>query len=99
MYAYGTVGKSGSCKSTIPQSRRKRRAHEEQKPQKILGIDSDDRDAVGCPVMTWDPFRVFLDENFDLDASLETKMDSYDYSYTVDNTSLKVMLPVAEAQK
>ena len=50
-------------------------------------------------LMTWDPFRAFLDENFDLDASLETKLDSYDYSYTVDNTSLKVMLPVAEAQK
>lgn len=50
-------------------------------------------------LMTWDPFRVFLDENFDLDASLDTKLDSYDYSYTVDNTSLKVMLPVAEAQK
>ena len=45
-------------------------------------------------LMTWDPFRVFLDENFDLDASQETKLASYDYAYTVDNASLKVLLPV-----
>ena len=48
-------------------------------------------------LMTWDPFRVFLDESFDLDASLETKLSSYDYTYTIDNASLKVMIPVAEA--
>ncbi len=50
-------------------------------------------------LMTWDPFRVFLDESFDLDASQENKLESYDYSYTIDNTSLKVLLPTAEAKE
>jgi len=50
-------------------------------------------------LMTWDPFRVFLDQSFDLDASLETKLDSYDYGYTIDNASLKVLIPTAEAKK
>ena len=49
-------------------------------------------------LMTWDPFRVFLDESFDLDASLETRLSTYNYSVTIDNTSLKVLIPVAEAQ-
>ena len=49
-------------------------------------------------LMTWDPFRVFLDESFDLDASLETRLSTYNYSVTIDNQSLKVLIPVAEAQ-
>ena len=48
-------------------------------------------------LMTWDPFRVFLDERFDLDASLDSMLATYDYTYTVDNASLQVLLPVAEA--
>ena len=49
-------------------------------------------------LMTWDPFWVFLDESFDLDASLETRLSTYNYSVTIDNQSLKVLIPVAEAQ-
>ncbi len=44
-------------------------------------------------------FLVFLDQSFDLDASLEIKLGSYDYGYTIDNASLKVLIPTAEAKK
>ena len=45
-------------------------------------------------LMTWDPFRVFLDESFQLDGSQETELIDYNYSFTVDNTALKVLLPI-----
>ena len=48
---------------------------------------------------TWDPYRVFLDENFKLDPGMTSELASYDYSYTVNNESLKVILPVAEPVK
>lgn len=47
-------------------------------------------------LMTWDPYRVFLDESFDLDASMKSDLADYNYSYTVDNRTLKVMLPLAK---
>ena len=49
--------------------------------------------------MTWDPFRVFLDENYRLDASLESKLASYDYAYTVYNDTLQVKLHTAVPKK
>lgn len=48
---------------------------------------------------TWDPYRVFLDENFKLDPGMTSEPASYDYSCTVNNESLKVILPVAEPVK
>jgi len=50
-------------------------------------------------LLTWDPYRVFLDENFTLDASETPRLSSYDYAYTVKNDSLRVLLPVAEQAK
>lgn len=50
-------------------------------------------------LMTWDPFRVFLDESFNLDASQETELSTIHYTYTIDNASLKVMIPIAEPVK
>ncbi len=43
---------------------------------------------------TWDAFRAFLDKGFELDMSLGERMARYNYSFVVDNTSLKVKLPV-----
>ena len=47
-------------------------------------------------LMTWDPYRVFLDEGFLLDASLEHDLLNYNYSYTIDNGSMKVIIPTAK---
>ena len=45
---------------------------------------------------TWDPYRAFLDESFmDLDLEKDSELVNYDYSYTVDNTAIRVMMPVA----
>ena len=45
---------------------------------------------------TWDPYRAFLDESFtDLDLDKDSDLVNYDYSYTVDNTAIRVMMPVA----
>ena len=46
-------------------------------------------------LMTWDPYRVFLDEKLKTDTSLETELDDYNYAYTFDPDSLQVLLPVA----
>ena len=46
-------------------------------------------------LLTWDPYRVFLDENLRTDTTLETKLDDYNYSYEIDPDSLQVLLPVA----
>ena len=44
---------------------------------------------------TWDPYRVFLDESFmELDLDKDSEMLDYDYSYTIDNESIQVMMPV-----
>ena len=47
-------------------------------------------------LMTWDPFRVFLDEGFQLNMSLDDRLRDYNYSYVIDNTSLNVRLPLYE---
>ena len=47
-------------------------------------------------LMTWDPYRVFLDEGFLLDASLEHDLLNYNYSYTIDNQTMKVIIPTAK---
>ena len=44
----------------------------------------------------WDPYRAFLDESFtDLDLEKDSELVNYDYSYTIDNTAIRVMMPVA----
>ncbi|MER2150667.1 MAG: CocE/NonD family hydrolase [Candidatus Limivicinus sp.] len=46
---------------------------------------------------TWDPYRAFLDESFsDLDLDKDSELVNYDYRYTVDNTAIRVMMPVAD---
>ena len=47
-------------------------------------------------LMTWDPFRVFLDEGFELGMSLPERLENYNYSYVIDNSSLDVRLPIYE---
>ena len=42
----------------------------------------------------WDPFRAFLDEGYELDMSLTERIEHFSYSYTVDNSSIEVRLPV-----
>lgn len=43
---------------------------------------------------TWDPYRAFLDEDYQLDPDRDPKYSFYTYDYTVDNSSVKVNLPV-----
>ncbi len=45
---------------------------------------------------TWDPYRVFLDEGFNLDMSLTERIEKYSYGFISDNTALEVRLPVKE---
>jgi hypothetical protein len=45
-------------------------------------------------LMTWDPFRVTLDENFNIDMSLLQQRGDENYSYVIDNSSLDVRLPL-----
>ena len=46
---------------------------------------------------TWDPYRAFLDESFfELDLDKDSELFDYNYSYTIDNESIQVMMPVAE---
>ncbi len=45
---------------------------------------------------TWDPYRAFLDESFQIDLEDAPDISEYDYSYTVDNTSIDVRVPVVE---
>ena len=44
----------------------------------------------------WDPYRAFLDEDFVLDPTLPTEYSNFNYSFVIDNSSLQVLLPVAE---
>lgn len=37
-------------------------------------------------LMTWDPYRAFLDEDFLLNTEEPGQVSKYDYSYTIDNT-------------
>lgn len=43
---------------------------------------------------TWDPYRAFLDESFDIDVSQEAEVIDYNYSYMIDNESIQVRIPV-----
>ncbi len=47
-------------------------------------------------LMTWDPFRAFLDQDFDINLEENPDISQYDYSYTVDNQSINVRLPLAQ---
>ena len=47
-------------------------------------------------ITAWDPYRAFLDEDYILDPTLPTEYSEFNYSFTIDNTSLQVSLPVAE---
>ena len=45
---------------------------------------------------TWDPYRAFLDESFEnIDLAKDSDAIDYDYSFIIDNASLKVRIPVA----
>ncbi len=43
---------------------------------------------------SWDPYRAFLDESFELDPTIENDNIDYDYSYTIDNKAIDVRIPV-----
>ncbi len=45
-------------------------------------------------LMTWDPARALLDEGFDMNMTLPERLDMYNYSYVIDNTSVDVRLPL-----
>ena len=48
---------------------------------------------------TWDPYRAFLDESFEkLDVNKNADAIDYDYSYIIDNQSIRVRIPVAANQ-
>ena len=47
-------------------------------------------------LMTWDPYRVYLDEWYDLDGSLDTVLDDSTYDMVISNESLELVLPVGE---
>ena len=44
----------------------------------------------------WDPYRAFLDEDFMLDPTIKPEESDYTYSFRIDNSSIKVMMPVAK---
>ena len=43
---------------------------------------------------TWDPYRAFLDEEYELNPDRDARYSFYTYGYTVDNTSLTASIPV-----
>ncbi|WP_081679531.1 CocE/NonD family hydrolase [Butyrivibrio sp. XPD2002] len=45
-------------------------------------------------LMTWDPYIVFLDENFFYEEEIPDRLDDYNYSYVIDNKSLYAELPL-----
>ena len=47
-------------------------------------------------ITAWDPYRAFLDEDYILDPTLPTEYSEFNYSFAIDNTSLQVIMPVAE---
>ena len=48
---------------------------------------------------TWDPYRAFLDESIEkLDVNKNADAIDYDYSYIIDNQSIRVRIPVAANQ-
>lgn len=45
-------------------------------------------------LMTWDPYRVFLDESFGFEPDPDAEVIDYNYSYVIDNTSIQARIPV-----
>lgn len=45
-------------------------------------------------LLTWDPYRAFLDENESPEPAEGPKLADYNYSFDIDLDSLKVQLPV-----
>ncbi len=45
-------------------------------------------------IMTWDPYRVYLDVSYELDGSQASDLDDVWYEAAIDNTSIEVILPV-----
>ena len=45
-------------------------------------------------LLTWDPFRITLDEDFNINMDLLDQMAEMDYSYIIDNSSVDVKLPL-----
>ena len=43
---------------------------------------------------SWDPYRAFLDEDFSIDPEMSSSMSDYQYAFTVDNSSLRAMIPL-----
>lgn len=48
-------------------------------------------------ITAWDPYRAFLDEDFQLDPTQPTEFSEYNYDFTIDNASLRVMLPTVQS--
>ena len=46
-------------------------------------------------LMTWDPYRAFLDEDFMMNPDNPSAVSEYDYSYTIDNKAICVNMPFA----
>ncbi|MBQ8136320.1 MAG: hypothetical protein IJ174_02705, partial [Clostridia bacterium] len=47
-------------------------------------------------LLTWDPYRVYLDEAYQLDGTLETELDDTAYLMIINNASLELVLPTGE---
>ena len=47
-------------------------------------------------LLTWDPYRVYLDELYNLDGTLETELDDTAYQMIINNGSLELCLPTGE---
>ena len=45
-------------------------------------------------ITSWDPYRAFLDEDFSIDPEMSSSLSDYQYAFTVDNSSLKAMIPL-----
>ena len=46
-------------------------------------------------ITAWDPYRAFLDEDYTLDPTLPTAYSNFNYSFVIDNSSLRFLVPVA----
>ena len=46
-------------------------------------------------ITAWDPYRAFLDEDYVLDPTLPTQYSQFNYSFVIDNASLRFLAPVA----
>ena len=47
-------------------------------------------------LLTWDPYRVYLDASFNLDGTLDTLLDDAVYHMTIRSSALELMLPTGE---